>query len=275
MALFKVFRGQRNDLDNVTKVDGHAYFCTDDGSFWIDYLDGTEIKRKQVNESELASLNDKFDDYVLLNDKNVNGNIVLADKKLDSDYELTLTPDFIRLLDSSTSSPSAFILEACGGVVELLLSLQASDHNEYYTKLDYNEIINGVRDEDGNDVVYASLLGGCLEVYSNEYGWAYFAPNEVSTNAGWMGLPQSSNDYHFDFSNILRAAGAISVFETADFANEKWSTSYGWETITWHGVDGSGTPIANTFSLPSETNAGGTLATREWVKQQIEWLIVK
>ena len=64
MALFKVFRGQRNDLDSVTKVDGHAYFCTDDGSFWIDYLDGTEIKRKQVNESEFASLNDKFDDYV-------------------------------------------------------------------------------------------------------------------------------------------------------------------------------------------------------------------
>ena len=66
MALFKVFRGQRDDLDSVTKVDGHAYFCTDDGSFWIDYLDGTEIKRKQVNENELTSLNDKFDDYVTL-----------------------------------------------------------------------------------------------------------------------------------------------------------------------------------------------------------------
>lgn len=61
MALFKVFRGQRNDLDSVTKVDGHAYFCTDDGSFWIDYLDGTEIKRKQVNESELASLNEQIE----------------------------------------------------------------------------------------------------------------------------------------------------------------------------------------------------------------------
>ena len=74
MALFKVFRGQRNDLDSVTKVDGHAYFCTDDGSFWIDYLDGTTIKRKQVNESELASLNDKFDDYVTLDtDQTING----------------------------------------------------------------------------------------------------------------------------------------------------------------------------------------------------------
>lgn len=53
MALFKVFRGQRNDLDSVTKVDGHAYFCTDDGSFWIDYLDGEEVKRKQVNDEDL------------------------------------------------------------------------------------------------------------------------------------------------------------------------------------------------------------------------------
>ena len=52
MALFKVFRGQRNDLDSVAKVDGHAYFCTDDGSFWIDYKDLDEVKRKQINKDD-------------------------------------------------------------------------------------------------------------------------------------------------------------------------------------------------------------------------------
>ena len=53
MALFKVFRGQRKDLDNVTKIDGHAYFCTDDGTFWVDYLatSGTVV-RVQINKED-------------------------------------------------------------------------------------------------------------------------------------------------------------------------------------------------------------------------------
>ena len=56
MALFKVFRGKRTDLDQVDKTDGHAYFCTDDGSFWIDYIDEEgQLKRKQVNEEDLKS----------------------------------------------------------------------------------------------------------------------------------------------------------------------------------------------------------------------------
>jgi hypothetical protein len=52
MALFKPFRGQRTDLDNVTKIDGYAYFCIDDGTFWIDYKDGEEVKRKQINKED-------------------------------------------------------------------------------------------------------------------------------------------------------------------------------------------------------------------------------
>ena len=52
MALFKTFRGQRVDLDNVAKVDGHAYFCMDDGTFWIDYKDNGEVKRKQINKED-------------------------------------------------------------------------------------------------------------------------------------------------------------------------------------------------------------------------------
>lgn len=59
MALFKVFRGKREDLEKVTKVDGHAYFCTDDGSFWIDYSEGNNniVYRKQVNENDLNKIN--------------------------------------------------------------------------------------------------------------------------------------------------------------------------------------------------------------------------
>lgn len=58
MALFKPLLGKRENLPtNLTS--GYAYFCTDDGSFWIDYTDsdGT-VKRKQINAQEAESLID-------------------------------------------------------------------------------------------------------------------------------------------------------------------------------------------------------------------------
>ena len=39
MALFKAFRGNRASLDVLEKHDGYAYFCVDDGSFHIDFVD--------------------------------------------------------------------------------------------------------------------------------------------------------------------------------------------------------------------------------------------
>lgn len=53
MALFKTFRGNRADLPNVAKVDGYAYFCIDDGTFWIDYKDSSNVvQRKQINKED-------------------------------------------------------------------------------------------------------------------------------------------------------------------------------------------------------------------------------
>ena len=56
MALFKPFRGGRQSLDAVPKVDGYGYFCVDDGSFWIDFASGefdaegkAVIIRKQIS----------------------------------------------------------------------------------------------------------------------------------------------------------------------------------------------------------------------------------
>jgi hypothetical protein len=58
MALFKPFRGNSIGLDAVPKTDGHAYFCTDDGNFWIDYLDpvDNQVKRKLVNDVIVRTL---------------------------------------------------------------------------------------------------------------------------------------------------------------------------------------------------------------------------
>ena len=56
MALFKSLRGKRNNLPS-TKTDGYAYFCTDDGTFWIDYKDDSGvIQRKQINAANSDTL---------------------------------------------------------------------------------------------------------------------------------------------------------------------------------------------------------------------------
>ena len=52
MALFKILRGNSEDLKNPEKAplrDGFAYFTPDDGNFYIDAeIDGS-IKRIQLN----------------------------------------------------------------------------------------------------------------------------------------------------------------------------------------------------------------------------------
>lgn len=55
MALFKTLRGKRENLPEK-KTDGYAYFCIDDGTFWIDYLDNNTVQRKQINAKEAESI---------------------------------------------------------------------------------------------------------------------------------------------------------------------------------------------------------------------------
>lgn len=56
MALFKSLRGKRENLPS-SKTDGYAYFCTDDGSFWIDYKDESSVvQRKQINAANSDTL---------------------------------------------------------------------------------------------------------------------------------------------------------------------------------------------------------------------------
>ncbi len=57
MALFKPFKGSRTSLDTQPLHDGYAYFCTDDGSFHIDYVDADgNLRRKQINAKDAEKL---------------------------------------------------------------------------------------------------------------------------------------------------------------------------------------------------------------------------
>ena len=57
MALFKPFRGNRTALDAQPLHDGYAYFCVDDGTFHIDYVDADgNLQRKQLNAKDAETL---------------------------------------------------------------------------------------------------------------------------------------------------------------------------------------------------------------------------
>ena len=57
MALFKPFMGNRSSLNSVEKHAGYVYFCVDDGSFHLDFLDNNgNVQRKQINANEANKL---------------------------------------------------------------------------------------------------------------------------------------------------------------------------------------------------------------------------
>ena len=65
MALFKQLRGNRASLDNQPLHDGYAYFCTDDGSFHIDYTDSDgSLHRKQITVSKTSTISLPASDWI-------------------------------------------------------------------------------------------------------------------------------------------------------------------------------------------------------------------
>lgn len=57
MALFKPFKGNRASLRTQPLHEGYAYFCVDDGSFHIDYVDDNgDLQRKQLNAKDAKTL---------------------------------------------------------------------------------------------------------------------------------------------------------------------------------------------------------------------------
>lgn len=57
MAQFKPLMGSRASLDTQDKCEGYVYFCVDDGTFHIDYVDAEGVlQRKQINAKEAESL---------------------------------------------------------------------------------------------------------------------------------------------------------------------------------------------------------------------------
>ena len=67
MALFKPFKGNRIDLDIVPKIAGHAYFCIDDHSFWIDIEDAEGVIQRIQTSAAVEDLLMNWDTQIIFN----------------------------------------------------------------------------------------------------------------------------------------------------------------------------------------------------------------
>lgn len=85
MALFKQLRGNRSALNSQPIIDGHAYFCVDDGTFHIDFKDENGVlRRKQINAKDAESLGSHTADEFLLEE---DINTILAQAKDSGEFD--------------------------------------------------------------------------------------------------------------------------------------------------------------------------------------------
>ena len=156
MALFKSLRGKRENLPS-TKTDGYAYFCTDDGTFWIDYKDENgSLQRKQLNAKDAetilgASLS------TILNSSDVE--IPTSKAVLDAlekyiDDMFGMSELSLRASDwTGTESPYSQVVEVSGVTANSKVDLNPT--GEQLNSLATNRTILNTANDNGTVTVYA------------------------------------------------------------------------------------------------------------------------
>lgn len=114
MALFKPLRGNRSSLDAVPKKDGNAYFCVDDATFHIDYLDADGVlQRKQINAADAETLGGTsltaLLDEIAKKETSGAAAAALADAKSYTDTQIAAipTPDVSGQIEAHNTSDTA------------------------------------------------------------------------------------------------------------------------------------------------------------------------
>lgn len=83
MAIFKPFRGSRVSLDAQPLHDGYAYFCIDDGTFHIDYVDADgNLQRKQLNAKEAETLTMAWDTQLIFDGGDADVQLAVLDETI-------------------------------------------------------------------------------------------------------------------------------------------------------------------------------------------------
>ena len=54
MSLFKIYKGQASDLDQIPRHEGYAYFCEDTGNFFIDVSNSSRVQINAFSAQKLS-----------------------------------------------------------------------------------------------------------------------------------------------------------------------------------------------------------------------------
>lgn len=165
MALFKPFRGSRASLDAHDKHDGYAYFCVDDGTFHIDYLDADgNLQRKQISAKDAETLESHSADEFILKTELLQSDWAQTDEtksdyiknKPDIDALQPKTDEALETLSKTVvgainevNSVSAYLI----GEITEGLAYTLSDDGTYY-------ICSGMGTATATEIVIAPIYNG-------------------------------------------------------------------------------------------------------------------
>ena len=193
MALFKSLRGKRENLPS-SKTDGYAYFCTDDGTFWIDYTDDSgAVQRKQINAKDAETImghtveidvpsNAKFTDTtydaagVSLGLVKTGGDATITDgvitiAELDRKMDAPFKPTGKSYL--TFSSPNSFTLKVNDTTKHWNGTLDYFASNKTWTTWDGTTTLSSVNN-DGEHVLYLRGTGNTKITGDNtNYKWVF------------------------------------------------------------------------------------------------------
>ena len=269
MALFKTFRGKRNDLDAVAKVDGHAYFCTDDGTFWIDHLEGSTVIRTQINKEDWNE--DIANAVSLLNIKNGTGSNALQQNQ---DQETNVTIGYFKF---TSKNPNAIAIDPTlngeiqyggtgdfatvfGGKAAAIGKRAFAEGTTTIAKGNYSHAEGDNSVALGNDSHAEGYIATAYGQASHAEGWGTISAKDASHAEGWN-TKANGNQSH--------AEG----YETTTIGEESHAEGYKTtaEGVASHAEGGSTFAIGNTSHAEgSDTRAIGEASHAEGFRTKAE-----
>ena len=293
MALFKVFRGKREDLEKVAKVDGHAYFCTDDGSFWIDYSEGNNniVYRKQVNENDLNKINILSEDNIWtgLNQFDLE-KIQIGSNDITDDYDVRFLEDGVVLssetwdgrnpnkdaywipsIKLTTNGPHDYTEYKSDKIIYEILDQESQDWSKLHSELIFPEGKTGtialIEDLSGNYVTLdteQTITGSKTFDTLNIKDIDISDGDKITLSGHEIAIRQSYQGEYENYSGKL-ILGTNTGPDTTLTLNQKTieRKTYDFDKADY---------VESTLTFPESS---GTFATQEWVGTEVQSLQTK
>ena len=224
MALFKIFKGKKANLPE-TRVDGYAYFTTDDGKFYIDHAGQGEnlanrtcINPTMIGATEETAGKEGMVPAAGIEDKN---------KFLKGDGTWSESPQELRnLVDGSatgsirginTSEEDSSYTMGKNAFSEGI-STKASGNNSHAEG--YNTTASGVDSHaEGSSTTASGLCSHAEGDYTTASEWCSHAEGNHTTASGYYSHAQNSNTIANTLSQT--ALGQYNIADTQGTANTR------------------------------------------------------